>query len=765
MQSRTCLHRTLKVFIHSGMQLFSIRQCLALGFLIILPCAALAQTDANRNQNTLSVAEIFNRHGGPIGEPPQNYVWSPDGRAVTYRSADSVNGKRGDVISMDAASGAVTTLVSGDTIHALYEGGNDARDLDHRARYKLSSYQWAHDGKQLLFDATGQIWLHDLATGTGKHLADTGVGSGDDLKISPDGRRLSFVRGHNLYVQGLDGSGETAVTTTQKPTLLNGEVDWVYEEELDVTSNYFWSPDSARIAYLQMDEAAVPAYPLIDWSARHSGVDEQRYPQPGDANPKVRVGVVSAQGGATTWLALPISAGNDYVPRLGWVDKQTLWVEVLRRDQRQRDLYFADATTGKTRLVLAETADRFLDEAYDVKFLSNGKFLWTSWRDGHTHIYLYDHDKRHPMQSDATMERQLTHGDWEALSVAGVDEKRGAVYYTSNETDPREEMLWRIGLDGSGKKLLSAEHGVHKVTLNTAATGYVDSFSSAMVPPVVNVCEVDGGCRAFWHGGSTDALHLVKPTAIVSKAADGTTLYGTVLLPPTMKGRASVPLIMNPYGGPHAQVVRNEWAKGTLFDQLLMQRGFAVLHVDNRGTGNRGRKFADEAYRDFGAVQFTDQMAVLDEVLKHYPQLDAKRLGWWGWSWGGTFTLYAMTHSDRFAAGVAVAPVTDWRLYDSIYTERYLGTPEQNAQGYRDDSVVNRAGKMHGHLLIAQGTEDDNVHMQNSVEYIQGLVEAGKQYDLLLYPGLTHSLDTPAARTQLYERILQQFETYLGNRQ
>ncbi len=734
------------------------------GTLAAASSLASAQQGVRVGGSALTIANIFKEHGGPVGEAPQDFVWQPDGRAVTYLSADHEHGQPGDVISVQATTGDAKTLVTGDKINSQYEHANDVRDLDHRSRYDLSTYFWTRDGKHLVFDATGQIWLHDLATDTGKLLADTGVGSGDDPKISPDGRMLSFVRDHNLHVLPLDGSAETSLTTTQSPTVLNGEVDWVYEEELDVTSNYFWAPDSKHLAYVQMDETAVPKYPLVDWTTLHTTVEEQRYPQPGDANPGVRVGVVAVQGGQTSWLALPITANNDYIPRLGWINRRTVWVEVLRRDHKHRELYFADISTGNVRLVLTETAHHFFDESYNIRFLSQGKFLWTSWKDGHTHIYLYSYSQKHPMQRDVVLDKQLTRGNWEVLSIAGVSEKSGAVFYTSNETDPREELLWEIQLDGTGKRMLSTVHGVHKISLNQDGTGYVDTWSSLMESPVVSVCQIPADCHSFWKGRGLDGTRLVKPKIIESEAADGTILYGTLLLPPTMSRIASVPLIVNPYGGPHAQLVRNEWAKGMLFDQLLMQHGFAVLHVDNRGTGNRGRDFAEAAYRNFGSIQFQDQMAVLNQVLAQYPQLDAKRLGWWGWSWGGTFTLYAMTHSDRFTAGVAVAPVTDWHAYDSIYTERYMGTPTENAQGYREDSVVNRAGKLQGHLLLAHGTGDDNVHIQNSIEFIQGLVSAGKQYDLLLYPGLTHSLDTSSARTQLYERILEHFETFLQDK-
>ncbi|MGO8721073.1 MAG: DPP IV N-terminal domain-containing protein [Acidobacteriaceae bacterium] len=737
------------------------RRSLLLVGLLLAALSSVAQAAPQGEGKAWTNADLW-QTGGPTGRPPRDYLWSPDSASVTYLSQDFEHGQPDDVITVNAANGAASVLVPETKLAAIYGAKNDERDRDHRARYGVSSYHWSPDSKRLIFDNTGTLWVYDLRKGTAVEEANTGAGSGDDPKFSPDGRSISFVRDHNLHVLTLDSRHDAALTNTMQPTLLNGEVDWVYEEELDVRSNYFWSPDSKHIAYLQMDEAAVPTYPITDWLPTQSTVDGQRYPQPGDANPGVRVGIVAANGGDTLWLHVPVNQHDDYIPRFGWLDSHHVWIEVLRRDHRHIELFFANTETGAVRSVLQETAHKFFDEAYDVWFLKDGQFLWSSWRDGHTHLYLYRYDAANPMASGAALVRQLTHGDWEVLSVAGIDEKQGTVYYTSNETDVREEMLWQVGLDGGGRKLLTTFHGVHHITFSPDATHYVDSASSLMQPPTVSVCGVAGTCTPFWKSRPLDGYKLVAPVMFTGKAVDGTTLYGELLLPPDLHAKDSVPLIVNPYGGPHVQIVRDEFGgQAFLFDQLLMQHGFAVLHVDNRGMGNRSRTFQEAAYRDFGPVQLQDQLTMVDQVLRQYPQLDAKRMGWWGWSWGGTFTLYAMTHSDRFVAGVCVAPVTNWRLYDSIYTERYLGLPEQNQQTYEEDSVVNSAAQLHGNLLMVQGTGDDNVHMQNTIQMIQRFVTAGVPYRLMLYPRKTHSISGPAAQIHLFDAILQQFETNL----
>jgi len=599
-------------------------------------------------------------------------------------------------------------------------------------------------------------------------IVDTGAGSGSDAKFSPDAKSVSYLRGHNLYVHPVAGAGksakETALTNSGSDAMLNGEVDWIYLEELDVRSNYFWSPDSSAIAYLQMDEQKVPQFPIADWIPNHAAVDMQRYPQPGDPNPAVRVGIVSAKGGATRFLDVPFSSGNDSIPRFGWVDAETVYIEVLTRDNHNENLYFANARTGKSRLVYSNTDAKYLEENYDVTFLPQGRFLASSWRDGHTHLYLYQFDERHPLDSEAKLLRQLTSGEYEVEGVEGFDAKSDALFFTSSEGSPLEDNLWSIRLDGTGKRRITGGHGVHQVLVSPDGQHYSDEFSTSTKPPVASLCPIASGeeCPVYWRSRPIPAASGVRTTLLTLLAADRkTTLYGYLTMPEGATA-SSTPLILNPYGGPIPTAsVRNDWGGGHLFSELLAQHGFAVLELDNRGMGGRGRDFQQASYRNFGPVQFSDQMAALDQALQQFPQLDARRIGWWGWSWGGSFTIYAMTHTDRIRAGVAVAPVTDWRNYDSIYTERYLGLPSENPDTYKADSDVTSAASLRGRLLIAHGTGDDNVHVGNTIQFLQPLIDAGIPYDLQLFPRKTHSIAGTASRNELFNRILYQFETYL----
>ncbi|MFP5206653.1 MAG: alpha/beta fold hydrolase [Acidobacteriota bacterium] len=739
------------------------RAVVVLTVLAVFPFAARS-ADSQAPAKTITVEDIY-AEGSPVGTPPGGLTWSPDGRRLTYLDA-------GQLIEVDPSTGRPRVLIDRAKMAPLNEAGGTEEEKANRLRYGMSSYIWTPDSRNLLFNSAGRLWLFDLRSGTGVQIGDTNSEAGGDPKFSPDGRYVSFIRDHGLFAVALHEPGVPTIPLAPVPSpattgqdLINGGVDWVYEEELEVRSNYFWSPDSKYIAYLQMNETNVPQYPITDWIPTHAQVEMQRYPQPGDPNPDAHLGIVSVRGGRTDWFRIPFEPGNDYLPRFGWADNRTLWIETVSRDHKHRRLLFADAPTQQWRDELEIDDDKFVDDNYDVT-VDDGYIVLTAWTSGTNQVYLYSYDPKHPGAHGAKLVKQLTSGDFDVSAVYRVDVKNKKIYYASNEGNPLEQQIWEVSFDGARKRLSSGA-GFHDGTFAPAGTAYADAVSTRMQPPRYELCPntgqgAAGRCTTFWETHALDSWHLRAPEPVQVKAKDGETLYGTLLLPAGKTAAASVPLIVNPYGGPGPQEVADRWSNGLLFDELLAQHGFAVLHADNRGTGNRGRKFAQYAYRDFGPVQLQDQLTVIDAVLRDYPQLDAQRMGWWGWSWGGSFTLYAMTHSDRFRAGVAVAPVTDWRDYDSIYTERYLGLPTQDSDVYRDDSVVNSAARLKGHLLLVQGTGDDNVHMENTVQFIQQLVAARIPYDLQIYPRKTHSIAGADARTHLFERILAQFERYLG---
>ena len=705
----------------------------------------------------LTIESIY-APNGLTGRAPDTIQWSPDGKKVSYFLYQE-QGEKADLYYIDVTSGKPAVLVTSEKIAAMkppVTGSKDDREKDNRVRYHVAGYHWSPDSEHILFDSNGQLWYYTLSTG--KYVPLSGQEeSASDPKFSADGKQLSYVRKHNLVVKPVSGGGEKVLTNDTDENLLNGEVDWVYSEELEVRSNYFWSPDSSKIVFMQMNETKVPTYPITDYIPQHPTVYQEKYPKVGDPNPEVRLGVVNAGGGAVKWIHLT-DEKDMYIPRFGWVRDGVIWATVLNRAQNQLDLYFVDAASGKSRRVMSEKSDTWIETDDNFQILKSAdKFIWPSWRDGHTHLYLYSFDKANPLAADAKLVNQITKGDFEVFDTDGVDDATGTVYMTTNAGDARQRVLCSVKLDGSDFQVL-AKGGTHEATFAPNDKYYVDHYSAIMTPPQLSFCTVGGSCNTFWQSRSVDTYKLVPPQFVDFKAEDGTVLHGIIYLPPDSAGK-KIPLLNNPYGGPHGQTVRDEWGDANfLFNEILLRDGIAVLQVDNRGMGARGKKFAAALMHNFGEVEIKDQLDSIDQALAKFPQLDGSRMGWWGWSYGGYMTLMAMTHSDRFKAGIAVAPVTDWKDYDSIYTERYAGLVPQFDAGYKKGSPITYAGNLKGHLLDVHGTSDDNVHMQNTMQMIYALINAGKQFDLMIYPRKTHSISGPGTRVHLFTRIQSFFQ-------
>ena len=707
--------------------------------------------------------ETLYQPGGLGGRGPETTEWSPDGSKLTFVQRDE-KGEKGELWYVNAATGEKSVLVSSAKLASLDPDVNkvkNEREKERLTRYHVAAYLWAPDSKHLIFDSQGQLWHYDLETQTAVQFTSAPEPSGDP-KFSPDGNHLAYTRKHNLYVRPVNGKEEKALTKDTGENLFNGDIDWVYAEELGVRSNYFWSPDSKEIVFLHMDETKVPIYPITDWMTTHPTVDNEKYPKVGDPNPVVKLGVADADKGKVRWISLT-SDEEAYIPRFGWVRDGVIWAEVLNRTEDKMDLYFVDAKSGKSRIVLTETTPgAWIDfEHVEVKFLkSSGQFLWPSWRDGNMHIYLYSFDKQNPMGADAKLERQLTKGDFEVMGIEGVDETAGTVFFSANKDDPRQLHIYSVQLDGSGFKALTTEEGMHFGDFSEDGKHYTHMYFGPQNSPSITLCAVGGACNPVWQAGNVIADYgLRAPKYLEFKADDGTVLYGRLLLPPDAPAGAKIPLIINIYGGPAAQMVRKSTPDP--FDEILARKGFAIFAVDNRGTPGRDRKFQTAIRHEFGAVELKDQLTALDQLLAQYPQLDKDRIAIWGWSNGGSMTLYAMTHSDRFRAGVAVAPVTSQLNYDSIYTERYMGLLKDDKAGYEQSDVTVNADKLHGALLLVHGTSDDNVHFQNSIQMIDALIKAGKQFRLMIYPNKTHSIAGKDARIHLFTMIEDHFEREL----
>jgi dipeptidyl-peptidase-4 len=717
----------------------------------------------------LTIEALF-APGGLTGRGPENMEWSPDGTKLSYVQRDD-EGEHGELWYVDAATGEKKVLVSAAKLASLAPDATkvkDERERERLTRYHVAAYLWAPDSKHLIFDSQGQLWLFDLASGTAVQFTSAPDPSVDP-KFSPDGSHVSYVRKHNLYVRSASGEGEKQLTKDTGESLFNGDIDWVYAEELAVRSNYFWSRDSKQIAFLHMDETKVPSYPLVNLSPTHPTVDNEKYPEVGDPNPTVKLGIVDADRDKVRWISLTndsMSKDKDeesYIPRFGWVRDGVIWAEVLNRAQDKMDLYFVDAKSGKSRIVLTETTPgAWIDfDHAEVRFLnSTGAFLWPSWRDGNMHLYLYSFDKQNPLAADAKLERQLTQGDYEVLGIEGVDESAGTVFFSANKDDPRQRRIFSAKLDGTGLQQLTHDEGVYSAQFSDDGKHYEQTFSGPLTAQRMSLCSVGGACAPVWHARDGFAEYgLRAPKFLEFKAEDGTTLYARLLLPPAASASSKIPLIVHIYGGPGGQTVLKQ--PEDAFDEILSRQGFAIFSVDNRGTPGRDRKFQTAIRDEFGAIELKDQLAALDQLFAEYPQLDKDRTAIWGWSNGGSMTLYAMTHSDRFRAGVSVAPVTDWVNYDSIYTERYMGLLKDEAKSYAESDMTKAAANLHGALLLAHGTGDDNVHFQNSSQMIDALIKAGKQFRLMIYPNKTHGISGSDAREHLFHMIEDHFEREL----
>jgi dipeptidyl-peptidase 4 len=733
----------------------------ALTFLSSLAMPLWARSAASMQQKPLTIEAIY-APGGLGGRGPETLEWSPDGSKLSFVQRDD-EGEHGELWYVDAATGEKKILVSAAKLASLAPDANkvkDEREKERLTRYHVAAYLWAPDSKHLIFDSQGQLWLFDLASNTAVQFTsapDPNV----DPKFSPDANHVAYVHKHNLYVRPVNGNGEKQLTKDTADDLFNGDIDWVYAEELAVRSNYFWSPNSKDIVFLHMDESKVPTYPITNWIPTHPTVDNEKYPKVGDANPVVKLGVVDADKGKVRWISLTDDS-ETYIPRFGWVRDGVIWAEVLNRTQDKMDLYFVDAKSGKSTKVLTETAPgAWINVNDDFQILKSGdRFLWSSWRDGHTHLYLYSFDKNNPLAAEAKLERQLTQGDYEVTGVEGVDEASGTVFFSSNKDDPRQRQLFSIKLDGTGLQQLTHEEGIYSAKFSDDGKHYEQTFAGPTTSTRMSLCTVGGACVPVWQArDEVTEYGLRAPKFLEFKAEDGTTLYGRLLLPADAPASGKIPLIVNIYGGPAAQTVLK--SPPSPFDEILSRKGFAIFSMDNRGTPGRDRKFQTAIRHEFGAIELKDQLTALDQLFAQYPQLDQNRMAIWGWSNGGSMTLYAMTHSDRFRAGVAVAPVTDQINYDTIYTERYMGLLKEDQSGYEESDVTKGAANLHGELLLVHGTGDDNVHFQNSIQMIDALIKAGKQFRLMIYPNKTHSIAGSDARDHLFHMIEDHFEREL----
>lgn len=730
----------------------------------------------------LTVARIFADPdlAGPRLRAPK---FSPDGRYVTYLQGKADNKDQLDLWAFDTRSGAARVLVDSRKLVGDDEKLS-AEEEARRERQRTASlrgiveYEFSSDGKRLLIPLGGDLYLYELAAkGEPVTRLTHSAAYETDAKISPAGRYVSFIRDQNLFVIDLRTRQERAITTDGAGPVQNGVAEFVAQEEMGRDTGYWWSPDDSHLAFTRIDDAPVQEVERFEINADGARMFRQRYPAAGTANTKVELKVAALDTSKVTDIDLGL--GDGYLARVKWFpDSKSLAIQRQTRDQKKLELVKVGIATGESRVLLTETSPHWVELNDDLRFLSSKPlFVWSSRRDGYKHLYLYD--------LNGNLQRPLTAGEWMVVGdgsesgVVGVDETAGRVYFLGTKDSPLERQLYWTSLNAkepsSKVTRVSREAGWHEVKLLPGGRGYLDVHSSPDRPPSASLRNLDGSLQHWLLRNPLDATHPYHP--YVSNevdeefgsvtSSDGQQLYYRLQKPANLVAGKRYPAIIDVYGGPHFQYVRKDWMGGAratqgLFRQVLAQNGFVVLTLDNRGSGFRGNAFETAIAGRTGKVEIEDQLRGVD-YLKSLPFVAGDRIGIMGWSYGGYMSLMGLTTTKAFRAGVAGAPVTDWALYDTHYTERYLGTPQNNAEGYRSSGVIPYVDSLHGSLLLVHGMADDNVLFTHSTLLMQKLQSLNKPFDVMTYPGGKHGLvRMPQQGRHYYEMVLRFFDRELN---
>ncbi|HEY0371246.1 MAG TPA: S9 family peptidase [Thermoanaerobaculia bacterium] len=684
------------------------------------------------------------RFGGAV---QRGFEWIDDTTFVwPYTDAD------GTVVEwriFDVATGKARPLFDKQKLQRALEAAGLTEEV---AKSTLQARALNFDAKKsaIVIEAAEDLFAYSLRSGSVSRLTSA-PGKEEVATFSPDGQKVAFVRDNDLYVVDLQGR-ERRLTTGGTEELLNGKIDYVYQEEIYGRGNfkgYWWSPDSSRIAFLHSDERLVPTYTIVDELDRHPGVNTFKYPKAGDPNPRVSLKLVPSGGGPVVDVDHdPYTGGEFLIVGVTWApDSKSVTYQVQNREQTWLDLVSVN-TSGAGKTLFRETTKAWVDPLGEPTWLEDGSFLWQSERTGWRHLYHY--------KSDGTLIRQVTSGEWEVRDVAGVDGQ--TVYFSATERSAIGGDTYRINLDGTSLKRLSQAEGTHAATFNPKLTHYVDKWSDIRTPDQIRVYRNDGREVSVVDANPVNLDYDIPNAEFMQvKTRDGISLDAILIKPTNFDPTKKYPVYQMLYAGPHAPKVGNRWGgqglQSLLFLQFIAQQGFIGWVCDNRTASGKGAVSAWPAYKNLGEIELRD---IEDGVswLKSQPWVDGDRIGLFGWSYGGFMVAYALTHSTSFAAGIAGAPVTDWRNYDSVYTERVMLMPQNNREGYDKSSALLAAKNLHGHLLLLHGTTDDNVHPQNTIQFANELQQAGIPFEMMLYPRTRHSVVNKKTTLHIQKTVL-----------
>ena len=630
----------------------------------------------------------------------------------------------------------------------------------------VSNLQFASDKRRLIIRTDSKkIWryshistyfVYDLLKNKLIPLTDNNQ-SLRNVKFSPDGKLIAYVRlDNNLYVYDIKRDRERQLTTTGSKTIFNGHFGWLYEEELTGYDGYRWSPDSRSIAYWEEDESMVPEFSMINELSKYPVIKTIRYPKAGQKNPSLRIGIVRVKGAGRKWIDKAY-VDDDYLPWMNWVNNESISFLKMNRDQKKWEMYVAKSSTGRSIKVLTEKDETgWLDNDGQIRHLKDGRIIWISENSGFKHVWMAKHS--------GSRSWPITEGKWEATKLIHVDEKQEVIYFIGNKSSVFERKLYSVRFDGTEISLLTPEEGDHSVRLTGSEKYFIDTFSSTDSPRKILLKELQTGSlvRVL---GETDIDQYKQydwsfPKIVNFPTLDGSTqLDGLLTLPPGYLPGKKYPVIIHGYGMPGTQIVWNRW--GSTWNQYLAQQGYVVFSMDTRGMSGRGEGFKNLSYGDMAKYLSLDQVAGINYLVGE-GYADPDRIGAWGWSGGGYFTCLMLTRNAKyFRAGVAVAPCTDFRLYDTAYTERSMGMPQTNKAGYDSTNVMSWIHRMSGSILMMHGTEDDNVHSQHTMQFIESALRSNKDVEWYQYPGRDHGIYGGGARKHLYSKMIEFFKENL----